>query len=78
MEAAPAEEEIDIDLNDPEVGVAATKIQAGFRGLQARKEVKQKKVGVVAWLPGQPSSISAMFLTPAGLAVDVSANFSCY
>ncbi|CAH1796274.1 unnamed protein product [Owenia fusiformis] len=37
------EEEVDIDLNDPEVGAAATKIQAGWRGSQARKEVKAKK-----------------------------------
>ena len=36
-------EEIDIDLNDPEVADAATKIQAGFRGSQARKEVKFMK-----------------------------------
>lgn len=31
----------DIDLNDPEVQKAATKIQAGFRGLKARKEIKE-------------------------------------
>lgn len=31
----------DIDLNDPEVQKAATKIQAGFRGHKARKEVKE-------------------------------------
>ena len=36
-------EEIDIDLNDPEVQAAAATIQAGFRGLQARKEVKAMK-----------------------------------
>ena len=34
---------IDIDLDDPEVGVAATKIQAGFRGSKARKEVEDLK-----------------------------------
>merc|ERR1712008_248412 len=38
-----AEEEIDIDLDDPETAIAATKIQASFRGSQARKEVKNLK-----------------------------------
>merc|ERR1712200_14352 len=33
--------EIDIDLDDPDVQNAATKIQAGFRGAQTRKELKQ-------------------------------------
>merc|ERR1712079_224104 len=33
------EEIIDIDLNDPDVENAATKIQAGFKGMKARKEV---------------------------------------
>merc|ERR1711879_824591 len=37
------EEEIDIDLNDPDVEEAATKIQAGFKGMKARKEVSAKK-----------------------------------
>ena len=41
------EEEIDIDLNDPEVEKAAIKIQAGFKGFMARKEQKEEKgVGV--------------------------------
>ena len=37
-------EDIDIDLNDPDVGKAATKIQAGFKGMKARKEVRNMKV----------------------------------
>ena len=37
------EEEIDIDLNDPEVEKAATKIQAGFKGYKTRKEMKDTK-----------------------------------
>lgn len=36
------QEEVDIDLNDPDVEQAALKIQAGFKGYQARKEVKDK------------------------------------
>jgi hypothetical protein len=39
-----AEEEVDIDLNDPEVAQAALKIQTGFRGHLARKEVNALKV----------------------------------
>ncbi|XP_066301499.1 neurofilament heavy polypeptide-like isoform X2 [Branchiostoma lanceolatum] len=35
------EEEVDIDLNDPEVASAAAKIQAGFRGHQVRKGMKK-------------------------------------
>ena len=38
------EEEVDIDLNDPEVEKAANKIQAGFRGFQARKQLKAETV----------------------------------
>merc|ERR1712037_187201 len=38
------EEVIDIDLNDPEVEAAATKIQAGFKGHKTRKEMKAKEV----------------------------------
>ena len=39
-----AEEEIDIDLNDPEVEAAATKIQAGYKGMMTRKELKSTEV----------------------------------
>ena len=42
-EPANEEEEIDIDLDDPEVGNAALKIQSSFRGHQARKEVQSLK-----------------------------------
>ncbi|CAH1796276.1 unnamed protein product [Owenia fusiformis] len=38
-----AEEEIDIDLNDPEVEQAALKIQGQFKGFKARKQVKTMK-----------------------------------
>ena len=40
---ADNEEEIDIDLDDPEVNEAATKIQASFKGKKARDEVKKMK-----------------------------------
>merc|ERR1711997_1347226 len=41
------EEEIDIDLTDPEVEAAATKIQAGFKGHKTRKEMKAKESSAV-------------------------------
>ena len=37
------EERLDIDLEDPDVVKATTKIQAGFRGAMTRKSIKQKK-----------------------------------
>ena len=36
-------EEIDIDLNDPEVEKAAVKIQATFKGYHTRKEMQEHK-----------------------------------
>lgn len=36
--ADQVEEKLDIDLTDPELNVAATKIQASFRGHKVRKE----------------------------------------
>ena len=42
------QEEIDIDLQDPEVEAAATKIQAGFKGHKARKEIQSKKDATAA------------------------------
>lgn len=47
------EEEVDIDLNDPDVEKAAVKIQAGFKGFKARQEIKDLKVGLMShqsWL----------------------------
>merc|ERR1711879_553516 len=42
------EDEIDIDLDDPEVNEAATKIQASFKGKKARDEVKKMKEDAAA------------------------------
>ena len=38
-----AEEELDVDLSDPELAVAATKIQASFRGHMTRKNKEEPK-----------------------------------
>ena len=38
------EEEVDIDLDDPEVEKAAVKIQAGFKGMKTRKELNTQQV----------------------------------
>ncbi|KAL9965774.1 hypothetical protein ACROYT_G029618 [Oculina patagonica] len=43
MERLQKGEEVDIDLNDPEVQLAATKIQASFRGHKVREDVKKQK-----------------------------------
>lgn len=40
---AEGEEEVDIDLNDPDVEKAATKIQAGFKGMKTRQEIASMK-----------------------------------
>ena len=50
------EEEIDIDLEDPEVAKAAEKIQAGFKGLQTRKQLKAQKEKDSANGTGEPPS----------------------
>lgn len=47
---AGQEEEIDIDLNDPEVAAAANKIQAKFRGKLGRKMFGKKEVCCFAFL----------------------------
>ena len=41
-QANPNEDIIDINLEDPEVEKAATRIQAGFKGHQIRKELKER------------------------------------
>lgn len=46
VEEKKEDEEVDIDLKDPEVEKAALKIQAGFKGMQARQEIKAMKVGI--------------------------------
>lgn len=42
-EGVKEEEEVDIDLNDPEVEKAPTKIQAGFKGYKTRKEMQKEE-----------------------------------
>ena len=50
-EESSASESVDIDLEDPDVAAATTKIQAGYRGMRARKEVaaveKRRRVSVI-------------------------------
>lgn len=47
MEPTAAEiEEVDIDLEDPDVEKAAVKIQAGFKGMKARQQVREMKVSI--------------------------------
>ena len=43
MPSNQEEEEVDIDLTDPDVEKAATKIQAGFKGHKTRKELCRRR-----------------------------------
>ena len=38
-----AEEEVDINLDDPEVQAATERIQAGYKGMCTRRELKDKQ-----------------------------------
>lgn len=55
MEKLQQGEEVDIDLTDPEVHKAASKIQASFRGHKAREDVKKHKDEEAAALKIQAS-----------------------
>jgi uncharacterized membrane protein len=57
------EEEVDIDLGDPEVEKAALKIQSGFRGHMARQEIRQKKVKGVVKVTGSTTLTLTFFLS---------------
>ena len=43
MEDVKEEDDVDIDLTDPDVDKAATKIQSAFKGRQARLKVEAMK-----------------------------------
>ncbi len=53
------EEQIDIDLEDPEVEAAANKIQASFKGHQARKQVKKMKQDEIILQESQDTKIES-------------------
>ena len=46
VEKTNEEDEVDIDLEDPEVQAATEKIQAGYKGMRTRKDMKKKKESV--------------------------------
>ena len=48
--------EVDINLNDPDVEKAAVSIQAGFRGMQVRKEARTSNQPVQEEVPEVSSS----------------------
>ena len=71
------EEEIDIDLNDPNVDAAATKIQAGFRGHKARKEIKEQKVQLYVFDQLFSGEIKSVYALTISLAKKISSEISC-
>ena len=74
------EEEVDIDLNDPEVEQAALKIQAGFKGFQARKEIKDKMEQEGKQAESQESKVDIDFSDPEveKAATKIQAGFKGY
>ncbi|XP_022325724.2 uncharacterized protein LOC111125839 isoform X4 [Crassostrea virginica] len=74
------EEEVDIDLNDPEVEQAALKIQAGFKGFQARKEIKDKMEQEGKQAESQESKVDIDFNDPEveKAATKIQAGFKGY